>query len=484
MANKPIRFNRDKEFLMTNKETHGWGSASTPDETPEVATDAPVTEPAPFASTPAEPDGDLDLSWTPTPVPANESAKADADASADAGAEVAPDDAADPTVPRQSDAASSDGAKKPGKKLPIGLIAGIGAAALVVVVVAVLFLTGVIGSGISGDVAAKVNSQKITIKQLDAEIAKIKLQNPQIFDAANGGMDEDLVRKQLLDELINRVLIQEAAEKEGVKASDEDVQTQIDSIKAGYPDDAGFEDALKSAGYTLDSLKEQIKYDLYAQGLISAKVPDDSVTAEEIQKYYDENKANYVDAAGKKASHILFAAEDKKKAQSVLADLKKSTDLEKDFAEAAKKYSTDTASATNGGDLGWPTQAYVEDFQKALDKLDVNEMSDLVKTEYGYHIILATDERKESTKPFDEVKDQIKETLLNEKRNTEYTTLLETLKKEAKITILDPAIKAYDKKAEAAEKAVSEGATTGTDDSAAPADAGDATEAPAEGEAQ
>ncbi|MDR1775664.1 MAG: SurA N-terminal domain-containing protein [Actinomycetes bacterium] len=384
------------------------------------------------------------------------------------------DDGADITLPE-----GLEGAEEAPKK-KTGLYIGIAAAAVVVIAVIVFCIVKFGGGGIgNGDVAAKVNGDKITIAQLDAEIAKIKLQNPTIFDTAQGGMEEGAVRQTLLNELINRVLIEQEAAKQGIEVTDAEVTEQVDAIKAGYADETAFNEAMEGAGYTLDTLQTQIKYDLYARALIEKQVPDSSVTDEEIKEYYEQNKDTFVEAAGKRASHILFAADDKSTAEKVLKDLKKSTDLEKDFAAAAKEHSTDTASAANGGDLGWPTSAYVENFQKALDKLDVDEMSDLVKTEYGYHIILVTDERNESTQKLEDVTDQIRDTLLNQKKNDAYTKMLEDLNAAAKIEILDPQVKEYEAKqeAEAASTTTDSGtdaATTGDTEATTDAETGEA----------
>ncbi|MDR1412648.1 MAG: SurA N-terminal domain-containing protein [Actinomycetes bacterium] len=426
-------------------------STESPEPEPTVdSTESPEPE---SVVAPQEPD-EVTLTW---------------DRTSDEGAEPSEQSLEESSVNEQTSSELPNFAE-PGKtthKNRIWLFAGIGALVVVIAVVAVVLLSkngGFVGLG-QGELAAKVNNEVITVKQLDAEIAKIKLQSPQIFDAETG-MEEAVVRKSLLDELINRLLIEETAAKEGIEVGDTEVQEQIDSIKAGYEDEAAFDEALKNAGYTVETLSSQIRYDLFLQGLITKTVPDDSVTDADAQAYYDANKTEFVEAAGKKASHILFDANDKEKAQGVLDDLKKSTDLEKDFAEAAKEHSTDTATAENGGDLGWPTTGYVEAFQAALDKLDIDEISNLVKTEFGYHIIMATDERQESTKSFDEVQQEIKDQLLNTKRSESYQELLESLRASAKIEILDPAIVAYDK--EQQESTTPTPDSSGTDSDSAP----------------
>lgn len=286
--------------------------------------------------------------------------------------------------------------------------------------------------------AATVDGKAITKKALDAEVAKLKLQSPALFDKNSGGMDEGTIRSTLLDELISQQLMNDEAKKQNIKVTDAEIENNLKMLKAGYSDEKQFEAALKTAGYTLDTLKDQIKWQLLSTKLLEKLVPASSVNDREAKAYYDANKSSYKVTAAKRVSHILFASDDEDSAKKVLAELQNGAD----FAAMAKKYSTDTASARNGGDLGWPTQAYVQEFQDAVDKLKKGEMSGLVKSAYGWHIIKVTDERQAGTQTFEEAKDSIKQTLLSAKRSDRYKTLLSDLKKDADIVIYDKAVKA------------------------------------------
>lgn len=299
------------------------------------------------------------------------------------------------------------------------------------------------------EIAATVDDAEITVAQLDAEMAKLKLQNPEIFNVEKGGMDEGTVRSSMLDELINQQLLTAKAEAEGIKVDDAEIQKQIDSLKAGYGGEEQFNEALKSAGFTIDTLKENYRWQILSSELLNKLVPETSVTDADIEKYYKDNKANMKIDAAKRASHILFDTKDKELAKEVLAKLEAGGD----FEALAKQYSKD-GSAANGGDLGWPTAPYVSSFQKALDKLDKGEMSGLVNSEYGWHIIKVTDVRKAGVATLEEKKDEIRQTLLNEKRSEAYQTLLNDLRSAAKIEILDPKVKAAGAAAQPEESAV------------------------------
>lgn len=170
------------------------------------------------------------------------------------------------------------------------------AAGLVVILAAVGFTVYrmVSNGGFGGGpAAAKVNGEKITVAQLDAELEKIKAQNPTILDPANGGLPEGQIRKMLLDELIDRMLLEQEAEKVGVTVSDDEINEQIDAMKAGYPDEAAMESALQEAGYTIETLKVQRRHDLLVQGLLEKKITDDQITDAEVKAYYEEHKETF-----------------------------------------------------------------------------------------------------------------------------------------------------------------------------------------------
>jgi peptidyl-prolyl cis-trans isomerase D len=148
----------------------------------------------------------------------------------------------------------------------------------------------------------------------------------------------------------------------------------------------------------------------------STTLTDDELKAvyqQEIQQYEVPNRVH--------AEHILFTTvgktdaevtEIKKKAEDVLAQAKKGSN----FEELAKKYSEDPGSKDKGGDLGWILQGQtVPEFEKAAFSLNKGQISDLIKTQYGFHIIKVLDKETAHTKPFDEVKDLIRTPLLLQK---------------------------------------------------------------------
>lgn len=147
--------------------------------------------------------------------------------------------------------------------------------------------------------------------------------------------------------------------------------------------------------------------------------PRIEITDDQIQAYFDENKASFNTPEQVEASHILVA--DEKTAKEV----KKKLDDGEDFADLAKEYSTDTATKENGGELGYFSSGQmVEEFEKAAFSMDVDEISNPVETTNGWHIIKVTGHKDAVEAKLDDHKDEIKDTLFETQMNTEYSTWL------------------------------------------------------------
>jgi len=300
-----------------------------------------------------------------------------------------------------------------------------------VAALATVLVFGVFGCS-DKNVAAKVNDDVITVEALDAQVEQLKKQYPQMFEGADGEGRLLDFKQRILDNLINQKLLEQAAESKGLEVKDAEINAQIDQLKGGFKDDAQFQSALKSAGLTLETLKTQVKEQLLTQKIVESLAKSSTATEAEIKAYYDKNKTQFFQKEAKRASHILFKPEDKKKAEEVLKQVKAGGD----FAALAKANSIDNATATKGGDLGWPTTPYVPEFESALAKLDTGEVSALVQTPYGWHIIKVTDERKGSQQKLEDVKAQIEQILVQQTRADAYQKYLDELRKNAKIEIL------------------------------------------------
>ncbi len=280
-------------------------------------------------------------------------------------------------------------------------------------------------------VAAEVNGQPIAESLLDEQFAQYKEQYPQLFEGPDAEERVIEYRRRILDGLIDDELIRQAAEEMDLAVTDEDVQKQVDQLKEGFGDDAKFEQAITSAGMTIDQLKSQIREQMLTQKIIESLDSGDKITDVEVKEYYEKNKEQFKIEPAKRFSHILFKAEDEAGARAVLKRLQQGDD----FAKMAKEYSADKDTAEKGGDLGYPQTTFALEFKQAADKLKVGEISDLVKTPYGWHIIKATEERAGRQQTLDEVKERVEQILLQQRRAGAYQDFLADLRAKADIKI-------------------------------------------------
>lgn len=275
------------------------------------------------------------------------------------------------------------------------------AAALIVVLIVPPFAKG------SGNEAiAKVNDVNITKDNLYDELVSA------------GG-------KQTLNSMITEELIQQELKKKSITVTDADVSKEVDALKASFPSEDQFNMQLQQAGMTLDDLKEQTKTQVELKKLMADKI---KVTDDEIKQIYDQYKDSFATPEQVRASHILV--ETKEEAEAIVKQLKEGAD----FAAIAKEKNQDATKET-GGDLDFFGRGQMDPaFEEAAFKLKKGEISDPVKSSFGYHIIKVTD-RKEATNPtLEDKKEEIRSQLENQKVYSESTAYIQELKDKATIT--------------------------------------------------
>ena len=254
----------------------------------------------------------------------------------------------------------------------------------------------------NGKVLVTIDKEKITMEEFSKELDKIPM-NMKMAVATESG------KKSFLDRLIIKKLLLKEANKDKME-NEKEFQTRL-----------------------LD-IKEQ----LLIESLLKKKIASDSqLSDEELKKYYDANKDKFKKEREINTRHILLKTEEEAK------QIKEKLQNGEDFVELAKKYSIDPNAKTTGGELGFhPKGTLLPEYEEVAFKLaKVGQVSGIVKTQYGYHII-----RLEGTKPpafvaFDEVKDFIKQQLAQDKQKELIEKYIEDLKKSAKITINENLLK-------------------------------------------
>jgi peptidyl-prolyl cis-trans isomerase C len=249
------------------------------------------------------------------------------------------------------------------------------------------------------------------------------------------------IKVKILNDLINRELLYQESQKKNIDIDAEQVNTQLKDIKGRFTSEAEFEKIIALMNLTESDVKHQIKRNMAIRELIDSQVAlNVNVTDEEIKAYYDANPGLFTQPEQVKVSHILIkvdsGATETQKAQARIEIVKIKQKLKngEDFAALAREYSQDPNSA-NGGDLGYfgRDQMPVKPFADAAFALQPNEISEIVETQLGYHLIKVVDKRPERTIAFAEVKGQLNQTLKNQKIEQGAKLYIENLKKDAKI---------------------------------------------------
>ncbi|MDF2964062.1 MAG: PpiC-type peptidyl-prolyl cis-trans isomerase [Paenibacillus sp.] len=253
-----------------------------------------------------------------------------------------------------------------------------------------------------------------------AKVNGVEISKDQLYEAvlASGG-------GQTVQNMIEKELIRQEAEKAGVQVQDADIDKELSTLKQNFPSEEEFNQALVMNGMTLEGLKEEMKPQVMMRKLLEPQV---TVTDEEIKGYYDTNLETLKTPEQVKASHILTAT--KEEADAILAELKNGAD----FAKIAQEKSQDPDTQAKGGDLDYFTHGQMEEpFEAAAFALETGALSDVVATTNGFHIIKVTDHKQSVTPTLEEKKAEIRDNLVNEKVSALVPNWLEEKKAEAAI---------------------------------------------------
>ena len=229
-----------------------------------------------------------------------------------------------------------------------------------------------------------------------------------------------------MNSLIMFEVVDQEAKKEKITVSEADIDKEIDNIKKSYGSDEGFNQMLTQYNLTIEALRKEMVPQVQLTKLLTPKV---NVTDQEVKDFYEANKASMSTPEQVRASHILVKT--KEEADAIVKELKGGAD----FAALAKEKSTDTGSKESGGDLNFFGKGQmVPEFEEAAFKMQVGEVSEPVKSQFGYHIIKLT-EKKEAVNPtLDDKKVEIKEQLTKQKISEMSNEYIQTLRDKAKIT--------------------------------------------------
>ncbi len=287
--------------------------------------------------------------------------------------------------------------------------------------------------------AAIVNGTVITKSDLDQNVNMILKQ----FPGKDGQIENERlnrIRAKILDDLVNREVLFQESEKASVKIEPAIVDEQFAKIKKQHPDGQAFEKYISSLNLTKSDIKSQIEKGLAIKKFVDTTIVDKiSVSEKELKDYYSKNKERFTRPETVRASHILIKVEkdaiafEREEAKKEIEKIRKRALTKEDFASLAKKFSQGP-SAENGGNLGsFQRGQMVKPFEEVAFALKPGEISDVVKTEFGFHIIKVLDKKPAETTSLKEVRVRLEEFLNQGKVRKEIMAYVEKLRKKAKI---------------------------------------------------
>ena len=253
--------------------------------------------------------------------------------------------------------------------------------------------------------AATVNGEKITFEEVEAALADFK-ETDRYKQLQAEGEAEALGRQfeqGFLATLVRRQVLGPEAEALGIEVTQEEVEEQIEVIKADFPDETAFQDALKEQALDEEQLRELVADRLLEQELRAEVTKEATPTEEEIQAFYDENAAEFEQVT---VQHVLV--KEKQLADVIQAEVDNASPktVEKVMGRLARQHSTDKGSAKEGGILpASSANQYVEPFAQAVGELEPGEVAPApVKTEFGFHVVRLVER---DIVPLEEAREQI-----------------------------------------------------------------------------
>lgn len=290
------------------------------------------------------------------------------------------------------------------------------------------------------DVLARVNGETVTRKELEDYV--------QNLEGRAGGPvpaeQRDRVYRDVLDQLVGYKLLLQEARARKVAVPETEVDARVDQVRKQFPSEDLFMQTLIDRKMTVEQIKDDARKDIAIARLIESAIAEKvGVKPEQVEEFYKNNPDQFKQPERVRASHILISvpegaaaearAQAKTKAEQILKDVRAG----KDFAALAKQHSQDPGSAVNGGDLGFfPQGQMVGPFNDVAFSLKPGATSDLVETQFGYHIIKVAEKQPERTVSLEEVRPRLEQYLQDLNKESETEAFVKALRARGKVEIL------------------------------------------------
>ncbi|MFH1279831.1 MAG: peptidylprolyl isomerase [Candidatus Eisenbacteria bacterium] len=304
---------------------------------------------------------------------------------------------------------------------------------------------GEVRTGDLGAAVVTVNGQPITGGALEDEVARLFRQFGGQAPPSQVEQMKDALTQQARDNLVNKILLTEAANAQGVEISDDELNGILQTFRGRLGDEQAYRDYLTRLGLTEDEFLSEARNDMRIEKLLNGYADAaNAPAAEEVAAFYEENPDQFRQEEQVRASHILLLFEEgdddatKSEKRARIGKIHDDVMGGADFAAMATEHSG-CPSAASGGDLGWFGRGrMVGPFEEAAFALQIGQVSDVVETQFGYHVIKVTDRKNAQAVPFEEVKGQIEEELLRQNRRALIDEYISTLQEKADIVYAEP----------------------------------------------
>ncbi len=290
------------------------------------------------------------------------------------------------------------------------------------------------------EIVASVDAYSITRDELEQAVRSAEIQAGQALPA----QFRDQVYRAVLDRLVAFHLLLQESETRSIVVDDAVIDARIDTIRSGFPDNEAFEAQLERWDTSLSILREEAQRDLLVERVLeSAVLASLEIDPESVRAFYEQHPEQFTQPGGVRARHILIevspdAAEpDRAEVRDRARRLRVDAEGGADFETLAREHSDDPGSAANGGDLGLVVEGQtVAAFETALFALDPGELSDVVETPFGFHVIQMVERQDDSIVPFEEASGPIGNLLLQQEQQTRTAAFIEELKARHDVRIL------------------------------------------------
>jgi len=287
--------------------------------------------------------------------------------------------------------------------------------------------------------AALVNGTAITREQVETEVTAMGQQMAQRGQPIPPEKLNEM-RKRALDSMIDRELLYQETVKTNLTADEAQVEERYQALKQRFGDDAKYQESITAMGLTDKGIREMISRSLVIETFIQTKVTADvHVNEEDKRAFYDNNPNLFQKPEQVEASHILIKTEKdaddaaQQEALKAIQAVQEKVKAGEDFAELAKTHSQGP-SAPRGGELGFFGKGQmVKPFEEAAFAMQPGDVSDIVQTQFGYHLIKVTGRSEASVEAYENVAEKIGGYLNQQKSKQAFDAYMQDLKKKSEI---------------------------------------------------